>query len=369
MEYVSVLVEANKQGTTIPNFIDDVLNGNDSNLTSTLITAEGVEVISEDYGVVQAETNPSKEFDQQIANVIFEDVKDNAYVENGSNSAQRMWGNGLMWKGNNTKKPTGVPLKVIPAKVDYNANGKLTPVNTPYFYDPLYNDGSPVASIDNLDFIKRHVEKVLGIDMSDYDVSLNNIYEEGHNLFRHTDIDESDTAKGYPVIVYVFGNDHKVRFDDNGGKRATGQMVNPKTLTLKNGDIYTFGMGGKGRFEAVHDVVASPKTNDNFPELIGANGLPTKKYTVTFTFRRAADLEPGMPISPNKITNQLVAEGQIEPSVSNSEAIQKFLDEQFEIYLPQIQQMRGYKSIETKEDFLALDQKKQDSIIKKLCKS
>jgi ribA/ribD-fused uncharacterized protein len=58
-----------------------------------------------------------------------------------------------------------------------------------------------------------------------------------------------------------------------------------------------------------------------------------------------------------------------EPSVSNSEAIQKFLDEQFEIYLPQIQQMRGYKKVKTKEDFLNLPQEKQDSIIEKLCKS
>ena len=263
-----------------------------------------VKVISEDYGVVQAETNPSKAFDQQVANAIFEDVKNNAYVENGSNSAQRMWGNGLMWKGNNTKKPTGTPLKVIPAQVDYNANGKLKTVDTPYFYDPLYNDGTPVASVENLDFLKKHIENTLGIDMSDYDVSLNNIYEEGHDLYRHTDIDESNTAKGYPVIVYVFGNNHKVRFDDNGGKRLFGPMLNPKTLTLKNGDIYTFGMNGKGRFETVHDVVASPKTNDNFPELIGANGLPTKKYTVTFTFRRAADLKPGMPTTPNKITTQ-----------------------------------------------------------------
>jgi hypothetical protein len=81
-------------------------------------------------------------------------------------------------------------------------------------------------------------------------------------------------------------------------------MVNPKTLTLKNGDIYAFGMGGKGRFETVHDVVASPKTNNNFPELIGADGKPTKNYTVTLTFRRAADLEPGMPKTPAKLGTQ-----------------------------------------------------------------
>jgi hypothetical protein len=301
-------LKADDSSKTLEAFYTDVFNQLSKTLSETRTVAQptaAVKVISEDYGVVQAETNPSKEFDQQLANAIFEDVRDNAYVENGSNTAQRMWGNGLMWKGNNSKKPTGVPLKVIPAKVDNNANGKLTTVNTPYFYDPLYNDGTPVAPVENLDFLKKHIENTLGIDMSDYDVSLNNIYEEGHNLFRHTDIDESNTAKGYPVIVYVFGNDHKVRFDDNGGKRAFGQMVNPKTLTLKNGDIYAFGMGGRGRFETVHDVVASPKTNANFPELIGADGKPTKKYTVTLTFRRAADLEPGMPDTPKKLTTKV----------------------------------------------------------------
>ena len=283
-----------------------VINMADANwreqLKSAISGKSQIKTISEPYGVVVAETNPTKEFDQKLANAIYDDVAENAYVENGSNTSQRMWGNGLMWKGNNTKKPTGKPLKVVPAQVDYNANGKLTPVKSKYFYDPLYNDGTPVAPISNLDFLKRHIESTLGIDMSDYDVSLNNIYEEGHNLFRHTDIDESNTAKNYPVIVYVFGNTHKVRFDDNGGKRAMGTMVNPKTLTLKNGDIYTFGMDGKGRFETVHDVVASPKTDANYPTLIGSDGKPTNKYTVTFTFRRAADLEPGMPTSPAKLT-------------------------------------------------------------------
>ena len=282
-------------------------------------TSSNVKVVSSDYGVVVAETNPTKEFDQKLANAIYNDVAENAYVENGSKTSQRMWANGFMWKGNNTKKPTGKPLKVVPAQVDYNANGKLKPVSTPYFYDPLYNDGTPVAPISNLDFLKKHIEATLGIDMSDYDVSLNNIYEEGHNLFRHTDIDESNTAKNYPVIVYVFGNTHKVRFDDNGGKRAMGQMVNPKTLTLKNGDIYTFGMDGKGRFETVHDVVASPKTDANYPTLIGSDGKPTNKYTVTFTFRRAADLEPGMPTSPAKLgtTAQPTVQGTDLSSVVN----------------------------------------------------
>jgi hypothetical protein len=163
-----------------------------------------------------------------------------------------------------------------------------------------------------MDILKRHIEKTLGIDMTDYDVALNNIYTKDTSLYRHTDIDESNTAKGYPVIVYVLGNEHKVRIDDNGGKRAAGQMVNPKTLTLKNGDIYTFGMDGKGRFEAVHDVIKAPKTDSSFPSITLPDGTVSNKYTITFTFRRAADLEPGMPTAPAKLTT---TQPSIQPTV------------------------------------------------------
>ncbi|NBP16908.1 hypothetical protein EBU95_21430, partial [bacterium] len=71
------------------------------------------------------------------------------------------------------------------------------------------------------------------------------------------------------------------------------------------------------------------------------------------------------------LANQKFAsKGQVvENNISNSEAIDKFLNEQFDVYLPQIQQMRGYKKVKTKEDFLNLPQEKQDSIIEKLCKS
>jgi hypothetical protein len=264
---------------------------------------EGVKTILPQYGVVQASTNPTKDFDQKLVNAVSSNIKNNAYVENGSSTANLMFSYGWQWKGNNTKNATGEKLKVEPAQVDFNATGNLQPIKPYYFYDSKYNDGTPVPNIEELNFLKRHIEKTLGIDLSNYDVALNNIYVKGTNLYRHTDIDESNTAKDYPVVVYVLGNDHKVRVDDNGGKaiRGAGQMVNPKTLTLKNGDIYTFGMDGKGRFEAVHDVVKSEKTDDSFPPITLPDGTITNKYTITFTFRRAADLEPGMPTTPAKI--------------------------------------------------------------------
>ena len=45
------------------------------------------------------------------------------------------------------------------------------------------------------------------------------------------------------------------------------------------------------------------------------------------------------------------------------------LDNDFENYLPEIQKIRGYKKVKTREDFLDLSQEKQESLIRKLCKS
>jgi hypothetical protein len=233
-----------------------------------------------------------------------------------------MFSYGWQWKGNNSKKVIGDKLIVQPAEVDFSGKGNPVAVKSRYFYDSKYNDGTPVPDISELDFLKKHIENNLGIDMSDYDIALNNIYTQGTNLFRHTDIDESNTAKNYPVVVYVLGNEHKVRIDDNGGGavRGMGEMVNPKTLTLKNGDIYTFGMNGKGRFEAVHDVVRTNKTDDSFPPITLPDGRTIKNYTVTFTFRRAADLEPGMPIAPAKKFIQPVG----ERTLSNQKQIDSY---------------------------------------------
>lgn len=276
-------------------------------------------VISEDYGVVQVNTNPSPEFTNQILDIISDNVRKNAYVENGSGTANLMFSFGWQWKGNNSKKLAGRKLKVTPAEVDYNANGKRTRVNSKYFYDSKYNNGTDVPSIDKLDPLKRHIEKHLGIDLSNYDVALNNIYTEGTALYRHTDIDESNTAKGYPVVVYVLGNEHKVRIDDNKGKRLMGEMVNPKTMSLKNGDVYTFGMDGKGRFETVHDVIKADKSV-SYPPITLPDGRVVTNYTVTFTFRRAADLEAGMPSTPAKLTTSTQS-STTEPAVDIKEGV------------------------------------------------
>jgi len=283
----------------------EVRNENSTNSQSdeTVIDGPGLIVVNEKFGVAVATSNPTTEFTENLVQLIQPNIA-NAYRENGSSTANLMFSYGYQWKGNNTKFPfkPGTKLKVKPARINFNGDGKTyVETNSQYFYDSHYNDGTPVPSMSQIKFLTDHIQKTTGIDMSDYDVALNNIYRKNESVFRHTDIDESDEARNYPVVVYVLGNEHNVRVaNPEDGSRAMGEIVNPVNIGLGNGEIYTFGLNGKGRFEAVHDTVKSIEKSIEFPEITLPDGTKTKNYTISFTFRRAADLN-GAPISPKII--------------------------------------------------------------------
>jgi hypothetical protein len=57
-------------------------------------------------------------------------------------------------------------------------------------------------------------------------------------------------------------------------------------------------MDGKGRFELAHDTPKGIKRDQKFPPIKLPNGNIVENYTITLTFRRAADLETGMPTEP-----------------------------------------------------------------------
>jgi hypothetical protein len=56
-------------------------------------------------------------------------------------------------------------------------------------------------------------------------------------------------------------------------------------------------MDGKGRFEMAHDT-PSMKRETRFPPITLPDGTVVENYTITLTFRRAADLEQDMPTAP-----------------------------------------------------------------------
>jgi hypothetical protein len=60
-------------------------------------------------------------------------------------------------------------------------------------------------------------------------------------------------------------------------------------------------MGGKGRFELAHDTPKGIKRDIKFPPITMPNGNVITNYTITLTFRRAADLNASTPIAPVKL--------------------------------------------------------------------
>jgi alkylated DNA repair dioxygenase AlkB len=309
-ENPSALTEVKKHvldRTAIKNFTntiaDDVIEVNEEegpNVTSS----NDVQIISEDYGVVQVETNPTKEETQTFIELIKPQIKAQTYKENKGTFANEMFHYGLMWARTN---PKAAPVKIQ----------KFEGVNNNYYnYHALDQNGNPLPSIKTLQPIIDKIQETLGIDMSNYDSVIGNIYLDNQYVYPHKDTTESITARNYPVVVYTIGNNAGLGIvDNNQGKLTFANSYNSiylpsgdklkgytNEVLTKNGTIYTFGMDGKGRFELTHSTPTNSKKTGKFPPIILPNGDVIIKYTITLTFRRAADLEPGMPTAPAKLT-------------------------------------------------------------------
>ena len=171
-----------------------------------------------------------------------------------------------------------------------------------------------IYQLDVLKPIIDEIEAHLGIDMTDYDSVIGNIYFDNQYIYPHRDTTESASARNYPVIVYTIGNDSSLGIWDNNQGKMTfantyditylgGELkgLNPTNEILtKNGTIYTFGLDGKGRFELTHTTPNLLKRPLDFPKLVLPSLEVVTKYTITLTFRRAKDLDESTPNSPKK---------------------------------------------------------------------
>jgi hypothetical protein len=175
-----------------------------------------------------------------------------------------------------------------------------------YVYDTVDQNGNPLPDLSVLQPIIDEIEQALGRDMSDYDAVIGNIYLPGQNISTHRDTTESLSARNYPVIVYTIGNNSGITIYENQKQPGAASFASDKKTTIptKDGTIYTFGLDGKGRFEVAHDTPKNIKRDVKFPPITMPNGEVITNYTITLTFRRAADLEAGMPTSPAKLTTQ-----------------------------------------------------------------
>ena len=258
-----------------------------------------IKVVSEPYGVVTVETNPSKSLTQRFIDLIKPQIQNQAYKENNSGAANDMFSFGLRWtRKSKAKKPI--------VNRSFANGGKATTdalAKDGYVYDTLDQNGKPLAPISDLQPIIEHIQNSLGIDMSNYDAVLGNIYLPGQSISTHRDTTESESARNYPVIVYTIGNTSGINIHESSKPGAISFASDPvKAIPTKDGTIYTFGLDGKGRFEVAHDTPRNMKRDVEQPPITLPNGDVITNYTITLTFRRAADLTQGMVKSPTKIS-------------------------------------------------------------------
>jgi alkylated DNA repair dioxygenase AlkB len=221
-------------------------------------------------------------------------LEEQAAKTNKGEAASKMIGLGLRWdyKSNN------------PGKQAMNIPDVINPGNkTKYgYYDNSINN-QPLAPITAR--FRELMQKATGVDMTNYDGAIINLYEPNSFISSHNDVDESRSAIGYPVIGINIGGTGNFSIESRDGA--------PKQLNLKAGAGYVFGVDGVNR-EVYHRTFAKPQ--DSFlPELttkLDGKAYEPGSYRVTVTMRRVMPLEPGMPSKPAITSTQTKVE-QIKP--------------------------------------------------------
>jgi hypothetical protein len=273
-----------------------------------------VKTVSEPYGVVSVETNPTDSITKKFISLIQPQIKKQAYQENVTGNKMFMYG--LRW----TRKSKAIaPLN---NKSYANKGLPITDARAKdgYVYDTVDQNGKPLAPISDLQPIIDKIQNTLGIDMSNYDAVIGNIYLPGQRIATHRDTTESLSARNYPVVVYTIGAGNAINIYENIKQPGSASFASDKKIEIptKDGTIYTFGMDGKGRFELGHDTPHAIAKGDTLEPITMPDGTVIKDYTITLTFRRAADLEPGMPSAPD---NNLTAEAFVESFTKEVKAL------------------------------------------------
>jgi alkylated DNA repair dioxygenase AlkB len=207
-------------------------------------------------------------------------LEEQAAKTNKGVAASKMIGLGLRWdyKSNN------------PGKEAMNIPDVINPGNkTKYGYYNTSINNQALALITTR--FRELMQKATGVDMTNYDGAIINLYEPTSFISSHNDVDESRSAIGYPVIGINIGGTGNFSIESRDGA--------PKQLDLKAGAGYVFGVDGVNR-EVYHRTFAKPQ--DSFlPELntkIDGKTYEPGSYRVTVTMRRVMPLKPGMPSKP-----------------------------------------------------------------------
>ncbi len=213
---------------------------------------------------------------------------------NKGNAAPIMIGMGLRWdyKSNNPgKSPVEIKETIV------NSQGQ----RNKYAYYDVSIDGEALGAIPTR--LKELMTKATGIDASNYDGAIINIYPKNGFISAHNDVDESVTAINYPVIVANIGGAGSLSIEGAESQKARKGYSSKEYINepLSSGSAYIFGEDGKNR-DVFHRTLPS-SGEGNLPQLnVKGQIIPANSYRISVTLRRVKDLEPGMPTTPNKIT-------------------------------------------------------------------
>ena len=276
-------------------------------------------------------------------------ILNQAYVENKAYTANRMFSFGLRWAKNipndnekSIQRTEG--LKQRPNKVKLQS---LSSYDS-YGYYATDQNNKPLPPLSSIQPIIDFIESQIGIDLSDYDSVLANIYEPNSFIHQHRDTTESKTAKNYPVVVINLGAKggllYHIDFSDETKYNANSNTYNDffnqtdkhATLPIKNGGIYAFGVDGKNRFSFNHRVQAEAQETPTKPLVVPewdskGNKIGEKTlndYRITLTFRRAQDLTENMPKTPKRLSVTPNTPSQVQPNfnkyLNNAIAVKTF---------------------------------------------
>jgi hypothetical protein len=245
----------------------------------------------------------------QFIDLLQPQIGNQAYIENKAKTANMMFSFGLRWAKNipneteksEQAKNLGQPR---PNRKQINSKEGMT-----YGYYLTDQNNNPLPSIKELQPIMDFIQSKLGIDMSNYDAMLGNIYDNNSFIHQHRDTTESVTAKNYPVVVLNLGANGNLEFDRDTSSTYASYKKSGQ-LDLTNGGIYAFGVNGESRFTFHHRIGSGLESANPLKPIMLPNGQMLDNYRITLTFRRASDLEPGMPETPNRVSQETLTSAQ-----------------------------------------------------------
>jgi hypothetical protein len=242
------------------------------------VTSFGERIID---GVYLRKDSLTKEEQLEMFQLLKPYLEQQATKSNKGTFANKMIGLGLRWDY----------LSNNPGRTAVNIPNIIDPKSkTKYGYFTVAANGEPLGAIPAR--LKQLMSKATGIDATNYDGAIINIYDDKTFISSHNDVDESIDAVKYPVIVANIGGP---------GNFAIERVGIQKPLELNAGDSYVFGLDGSNR--AVYHRTFANAQKGFLPEIITSSDGKTYNagsYRISITLRRVMPLSEGMPKTPAK---------------------------------------------------------------------